>query len=68
MKFTRLFFVFATYSELDIKLKQVEEDVHSINEHRVNGIVNNIDDWYQLYDVTSERKFFLAPERRVHLW
>ena len=59
---------FATYSDLDIKLKQVEEDVHSINEYRVNGIVNNIDDWYQLYDVTSERKFFLAPERRVHLW
>lgn len=58
----------AKYSGLDIKLEQVEKDVHSINEYRVNGIVNNIDDWYQLFDVTPERKYYLAPERRVHLW
>lgn len=25
-------------------------------------------DWYQLFDVTQERKYYLAPERRVYLW
>ena len=58
----------AKYSGLDIKLEQVEKDVHSINEYRVNGIVNNIDDWYQLFDVTPDSKYYLAPERRVYLW
>ena len=58
----------AKYSSLGYKLEQIEIDTHSINEYRVNGIVNNIDDWYQLFDVTPERKFYLAPERRVYLW
>ena len=60
--------LYAQYSSLDEKIKQVENDVHSINEYRINGIVNNMDDWYQLFDVTPERKFYLSPERRVKLW
>ncbi len=60
--------LYAQYSSLEQKVKQVENDVHSIYEYRINGIVNNIDDWYSLYDVTPERKLYLSPERRVHLW
>lgn len=60
--------LYAKYSSLDEKIKLVQEDVHSINEYRVNGIVNNIDDWYQLYDVTPERTFYLSPEHRVYFW
>ena len=60
--------LWAKYSSRDEKIKQIETDVHSLNEFRVTGIVNNIDDWYQLYDVTEERKFYLSPERRVRLW
>ena len=59
---------YAKYSSLEEKIKQVETDVHSIYEYRINGIVNNIDDWYTLYDVTPERRLYLSPERRVHLW
>ena len=60
--------LYAQHSTLEEKIKQVESDVHSINEYRINGIVNNMDDWYQLYDVTPARKFYLSPEHRVHLW
>ena len=60
--------LYAMYFSLDEKLELVKNDEHSLNEYRVNGIVNNIDDWYQLFDVTPERKFYLAPERRVYLW
>ena len=60
--------LYATYSSLEEKIKLVEQDVHTINEYRINGIVNNIDDWYRLFDVTPERKFYLSPERRVYLW
>ena len=60
--------LYARYTSPDEKVKQVEKDVHSINEYRINGIVNNMDDWYLFYDVTPERKFFLPIEQRVHLW
>lgn len=60
--------LYAAYSSTESKMEQVEKDVHSPNEYRINGIVNHIDDWYRLFDVTSERKFYLAPERRVYLW
>ncbi len=58
----------AQYLSPEDKINQVENAIHTINEYRVNGIVNNIDDWYQLFDVTPESKFYLSPERRVHLW
>ena len=60
--------LYAKYSSLDEKIKQVETDEHSINEYRINGIVNNINDWYQLYDITPDSKLYLSPERRVHFW
>ena len=59
---------YAKYTSIEEKLKLVEEDDHTLNEYRVNGIVNNIDDWYQLFDVTPDSKYYLAPERRVYLW
>lgn len=59
---------YAKYFSLDEKIKLVQEDVHSINEYRINGVVNNIDDWYRLFDVTPERKLYLSPERRVYFW
>ena len=60
--------LYAKYSSPKGKINQAKEDVHSINDYRVNGIVNNIDDWYQLFDVTPDSKYYLAPERRVYLW
>ena len=59
---------YAQYLSLEDKIKSVREEVHSINEYRVNGILNNIEDWYSCFDVTSEQKFYLPPESRVHFW
>ena len=51
------------------KVKQATStDVHAIQEYRVNGIVNNIDAWYGVFDVTRGRQFWLSPENRVHLY
>lgn len=60
--------LYASYDSIESKIEQVGKDVHSPNEYRINGIVNHIDDWYRLFEVTPERKFYLAPERRVCLW
>ncbi|MBQ0080915.1 MAG: hypothetical protein KBS95_05140 [Alistipes sp.] len=60
--------LYAKYLSPTEKVELVKEDNHSLNEYRINGIVNNIDDWYQLFDVTPKRKFYLSPQRRVYLW
>ena len=59
---------YAQYLSLEDKIKSVREQVHSINEYRVNGIVNNIGDWYSCFDVTPEQKLYMPEERRVHFW
>ena len=59
---------YAQYLSIEDKIKSVREQVHSINEYRVNGVVNNIEDWYSCFDVTSEQKCYLSPESRVHFW
>lgn len=70
---TRRFFksyavFYAQYISLEDKIKSVREQEHSVNEYRVNGILNNIDDWYSCFDVTSGQQYYLSPESRVHFW
>lgn len=47
---------------------QIQNDVHSPDKARVNGIVNNMDDWYTLFGVTSGDAMYLPTEKRVYLW
>ena len=35
---------------------------------RVNGIVTNTDDWYDLFDVKEGDKLYLAPAKRIRIW
>lgn len=46
----------------------LEEDVHSPNEIRVNGIINNLDEWYDLYGAKKGDKYYLTPSQRLVLW
>lgn len=43
-------------------------DKHALPRERVNGIVMNIDLWYELYNVTRENLLYLPQERRTHIW
>ena len=45
-----------------------EKDEHSLYRERVNGVVVNSDDWYDLFDVKPGNKLYLAPENRVRIW
>ena len=45
-----------------------EQDIHSLFHERVNGVVMNTDDWYDLFDVKPGDKLYLAPEKRVRIW
>lgn len=45
-----------------------EKDNHSMFCERVNGVVTNTDDWYDLFDVKTTDKLYLAPEKRIRIW
>jgi len=36
--------------------------------YRVNGVVRNMDAWYEAFNVKLGDKLFLAPENRVRIW
>jgi predicted metalloendopeptidase len=43
-------------------------DPHAPEEFRVNGVVRNIDAWYDAFGVKAVDKLRLAPEARVRIW
>lgn len=49
-------------------LKRLVTDPHSPSEYRVNGIVRNMDAWYEAFDVDEDDELYLAPEDRVRIW
>jgi len=49
-------------------LQQLKSDPHSPSEARVNGVVRNIDAWYEAFDVTEADALYLPPEERVSIW
>ena len=48
--------------------RQVVSDPHSPRVFRVNGVVRNIDAWYDAFGVKPGDKFHVAPEDRVRIW
>jgi putative endopeptidase len=47
---------------------QVATGPHSPPEFRVNGTVQNVDGWYQAFNVRAGQKLFVAPNKRVRIW
>ena len=45
-----------------------EKDNHSLFRERLNGVVINTDDWYDLFGVKPGDKLYLAPEKRTRIW
>jgi putative endopeptidase len=46
----------------------VMSDPHSPPRFRVDGVVRNIDAWYEAFDIQPSDALYLAPEDRVHIW
>jgi putative endopeptidase len=47
---------------------QVTADVHSPAQYRCNGVIRNIDAWYDAFGIKEGDKLYLKPEDRVHIW
>jgi putative endopeptidase len=46
----------------------VMSDPHSPAKFRVNGVVRNMDAWYEAFKIEPEDALYLAPEERVRIW
>ncbi|MBW6497813.1 MAG: M13 family metallopeptidase [Bacteroidales bacterium] len=49
-------------------MRQINEGPHSPGEARVNGIVYNLEAFYQAFDIQPETGRFIAPENRAEIW
>ena len=47
---------------------EILQGYHSPAQYRVNGVVRNIDDWYEAFHVTPQQKLYLPPPSRVRIW
>jgi putative endopeptidase len=48
--------------------RQVVSDPHSPRQYRVNGVMRNIDAWYEAFKVKPDEKLFVEPRDRVRIW
>jgi predicted metalloendopeptidase len=47
---------------------QIAADPHSPARYRVNGVVRNMDAWYEAFGVSPGEALYLPPEERVQIW
>jgi len=47
---------------------QVLSNPHSPPRFRVNGVVRNVDAWYEAFAVPADAKLYLPPAERVRIW
>jgi endothelin-converting enzyme/putative endopeptidase len=48
--------------------RRLLSDPHSPGEFRANGVVRNLDAWYEAFVVEPGDKLFLPPGQRVTIW
>ena len=47
---------------------QITTDPHSPEEFRINGVVRNMDAWYEAFGVTEDDALWLSSDDRVRIW
>jgi putative endopeptidase len=52
----------------DYVRRQVVSDPHSPRQFRVNGVMRNVDAWYDGFKVKPDEKMFVDPKERVRIW
>ena len=60
--------VWRTKSRAAEAIRRLAVDPHSPPEFRCNGVVRNVDVFYEAFDVAEDDALFLAPQRRVRIW
>ncbi len=47
---------------------QIARDPHSPAKFRINGVVRNVPEFYEAFDIKPTDSLYLAPEKRVKIW
>ena len=47
---------------------QINTDPHSPAQYRVNGVVRNVPEFYEVFDIAETDALYLPPEERVKIW
>jgi len=55
------------YRDAELR-KRLIVDPHSPSQYRVNGILPNMDAFYEAFDVEPGNAMYIAPEERVRIW
>jgi putative endopeptidase len=68
----RVFFgwaqVWRTKSRDAEAIRRLAIDPHSPPEFRCNGVIRNMDAFYDAFEVSKDDELYLEPERRVRIW
>lgn len=68
----RVFFgwaqVWRTKSRVAEAIRRLAVDPHAPPEFRCNGVIRNIDAFYDAFGVTADDALYLEPARRVRIW
>jgi putative endopeptidase len=68
----RVFFgwaqVWRTKSRAAEAIRRLAVDPHSPPEFRCNGVIRNVDAFYEAFGVSEDDQLFLDPHRRVRIW
>ncbi|OYN81093.1 M13 family metallopeptidase [Mycolicibacterium sphagni] len=68
----RVFFgwaqVWRTKSREAEAIRRLATDPHSPPEFRCNGVIRNMDAFYDAFEVSADDELYLEPERRVRIW
>lgn len=57
----------AMYRE-EAQRTQLATDPHSPPMYRINGVVRNMNQWYEAFGVTEDDELYLPPEERITIW
>ena len=49
-------------------IQRLKADPHSPAQFRANGVVRNMDEWYDAFNVGKADALYLAPKDRVLIW
>ena len=47
---------------------QIQTDPHSPAQYRVNGVVRNVPEFYEAFEIAESDDLYLPPEERVKIW
>lgn len=46
----------------------IDRSYHAPTPYRVNGVVRNMDQWYEAFGIKATDKLYVSPEKRVRIW